>query len=95
MQRRTPAAIAGALAAHLGVTEQAAAQLVEAGKAGFGSEADRSRGLFTRVLPNGGCGSPSALPFPPDTPEQAVAAQFVTLDAELAAVRDACERPEV
>jgi hypothetical protein len=56
------------------------------------SARDHSRGLFTRVLPNAeGSELVFTLLFPPDTPKQAIAAQLLTLDSELAAVREACE----
>jgi hypothetical protein len=51
-----------------------------------------TRGLFARVLPNGdGSEVVFTLLFAPDTPEDAVAAQMLTLETELAAVRNACE----
>jgi hypothetical protein len=54
------------------------------------SASDHSRGLFARVLPNaGGSELLFTLLFPPDTPERAIEAQLITLDSELAAVRDA------
>jgi hypothetical protein len=53
---------------------------------------DHARGLFARVLPNGsGSEVVFSLMFAPDAPEDAVAAQMLTLETELAAVRDACE----
>jgi hypothetical protein len=53
---------------------------------------DHARGLFARVLPNGdGSEVVFTLMFAPDTPEGAVTAQMLTLETELAAVRDACE----
>ena len=56
------------------------------------SASDHSRGLFTRVLPNaGGSELLFTLLFAPDAPEPAIQAQLVTLDSELAAVRDACQ----
>jgi len=53
---------------------------------------DHTRGLFARVLPSGdGSELLFSLLFAPDTPEGEVEAQMVTLEAELAAVRGACE----
>jgi hypothetical protein len=53
---------------------------------------DHTRGLFTRVLPSGeGSELLFTLLFAPDAPERDVAAQLVTLEAELGAVRGACE----
>ena len=50
------------------------------------------RGLFSRVIPSGDGGQLLlTLLFAPDAPEEAVAAQIVTLDSEPAAVRAACE----
>jgi hypothetical protein len=53
---------------------------------------DHARGLFARVLPSGdGSELLFSLLFAPDTPERDVEAQMVTLEAELDAVRGACE----
>jgi uncharacterized protein YndB with AHSA1/START domain len=58
----------------------------------FVAPGDHARGLFARVLPNGdGSELVFAITFTPDTPEEVVAAQMLTLETELAAVRDACE----
>jgi hypothetical protein len=62
------------------------------GTVDFGAAGDHARGLFARVLPNGsGSEVVFTLMFAPDTPEDAVTAQMLTLETELAAVRDACE----
>jgi hypothetical protein len=51
-----------------------------------------ARGLYARVLPNGdGSELLFTIMFTPDTPEDVIAAQMVTLEMELGAVRDACE----
>ena len=56
------------------------------------SAGDHNQGLFTRVLPNvKGSELVFTLLFPADTPELAINAQLLTLDSELAAVRDACQ----
>jgi hypothetical protein len=56
------------------------------------SASDHNQGLFTRVLPNAeGSELVFTLLFPADTPEPAINAQLLTLDSELAAVRDACQ----
>jgi hypothetical protein len=56
------------------------------------SASDHNQGLFTRVLPNAeGSELVFTLLFPADTPESAINAQLLTLDSELAAVRDACQ----
>ncbi|MFC0629236.1 SRPBCC family protein [Kribbella deserti] len=53
---------------------------------------DPSRGVFTRVLPNGGGSEYQfTLFFPDGTPEDAVATQVAVIDDELEAVRDHCE----
>jgi hypothetical protein len=63
-----------------------------AGTVDFVASRDHARGLFARVLPNGeGSELVFAIMFAPDTPEDVVAAQMLTLETELAAVRDACE----
>lgn len=57
------------------------------------SAENHARGLFTRVLPNAdGSELLFTLFFGPDTPEDAIQTQILTLDAELAAVRDACQQ---
>lgn len=62
------------------------------GTVDFLATSDHARGLFARVLPNGdGSELLFAIMFAPDTPEDVVAAQMLTLETELAAVRDACE----
>ena len=62
-----------------------------AGTVDFVAANDHARGLFARVLPNGeGSELVFTLPFAPDTPAGVVTAQMLTLEAELAAVRDAC-----
>jgi len=59
----------------------------------FVSASDHARGLFARVLPNGdGSEVVFTLLFAPDTPQDVVATQALTLETELAAVRDACEQ---
>jgi hypothetical protein len=56
------------------------------------SASDHSQGLFTRVLPNAeGSELVFMMLFPADTPEPAINAQLLTLDSELAAIRDACQ----
>ena len=56
------------------------------------SSSDHGQGLFARVLPNGeGSELLFTLLFPPETPQQAIDAQLLTLESELSAVRDACE----
>ena len=63
-----------------------------AGTVDFVAPGDHARGLYARVLPNGeGSELLFAIMFAPDTPEDVVAAQTLTLETELAAVRDACE----
>lgn len=63
-----------------------------AGTVDFVAADDHARGLFARVLPNAaGSGVVFTIMFAPDTPEEAVVAQMLTLERELAAVRDACE----
>jgi len=63
-----------------------------AGTVDFLAAADHARGLYARVLPNGeGSELVFAIMFAPDTPEDVVAAQMLTLETELGAVRDACE----
>lgn len=58
----------------------------------FVAATDHARGLYARVLPNGaGSELLFVIMFAPDTPEDVVAAQMITLETELAAVRDACE----
>ncbi len=62
-----------------------------AGTVDFVAAEDHARGLFARVLPNGvGSEVVFTLMFAPDVPEGAVTAQMLTLERELAAVRDAC-----
>jgi hypothetical protein len=62
------------------------------GAVDFVAADDHARGLFARVLPNGsGSEVVFTLMFEPDAPERVVAAQTLTLETELAAVRDACE----
>ena len=62
------------------------------GSVDFVAADDHARGLFARVLPNGdGSEVVFTLLFAPDAPEDAVATQLLTLERELAAVRDACE----
>jgi hypothetical protein len=62
------------------------------GTVDFVAAGDHARGLFTRVLPNGeGSEVVFTLMFAPDTPEGAITAQMLTLETELAAVRNACE----
>lgn len=71
----------------LGVLAEARAGTVD-----FLAASDHARGLYARVLPNGdGSELLFAIMFAPDTPEEDVAAQMITLETELAAVRDACE----
>lgn len=63
-----------------------------AGTVDFVGAGDHARGLFARVLPNAaGSEVVFTIMFAPDTPEEAVIAQMLTLERELAAVRDACE----
>jgi hypothetical protein len=62
------------------------------GTVDFVAASDHARGLFARVLPNGdGSEVVFALMFAPDAPEDVVATQLLTLETELAAVRNACE----
>jgi hypothetical protein len=62
------------------------------GSVDFVAADDHARGLFARVLPNGdGSEVIFTLLFAPDASEDAVATQLLTLERELAAVRDACE----
>jgi hypothetical protein len=62
------------------------------GTVDFVAAADHARGLFARVLPNAsGSEVVFSMVFAPDAPEDAVTAQTLTLERELAAVRDACE----
>jgi hypothetical protein len=61
------------------------------GTVDFVAAGDHARGLFARVLPNGsGSEVVFTLMFEPDAPEGVVAARTLTLETELAAVRDAC-----
>ena len=63
-----------------------------AGTADIVSPLDRTRGAFTRVIPNrDGCAYSFTLLFAPDADADAVEEQLATVDAELAAVRAACE----
>lgn len=56
------------------------------------SATDHKRGAFMRVLPNGdGSELLFTLFFPSDAPEDAIDAQMTTVDAELAAIRRACQ----
>lgn len=51
-----------------------------------------SQGAYSRVLPNGtGSEYQFTLQFPQDAPEDAIAQQMATVDAELEAVRSLCE----
>lgn len=62
------------------------------GTVDFVAAGDHARGLFARVLPSGsGSEVVFTLMFAPDTPQDAVTAQTLTLERELDAVRDACE----
>jgi hypothetical protein len=62
------------------------------GTVDFVAASDHARGLFARVLPNGeGAELTFTIMFTPDTPEDVVAAQMITLETELAAIRVACE----
>ena len=62
------------------------------GTVDFVAASDHARGLYARVLPNGdGSELMFAIMFAPDTPEDVIAAQMLTLETELGAVRDACE----
>ena len=63
-----------------------------AGTVDIVAAADRRRGAFTRVLPNGdGATILFTLFFRPDTPHDAVAAQMAEVDSELDRIRAACE----
>jgi hypothetical protein len=62
------------------------------GTVDFVAAGDHARGLYARVLPNGdGTELTFTIMFTPDTPEDVVAAQTLTLETELAAIRAACE----
>jgi hypothetical protein len=62
------------------------------GTVDFLAAGDHARGLFARVLPNGtGSELQFTIMFAPDTPEEVVLAQTITLETELGAVRAACE----
>ena len=62
------------------------------GTVDFLASNDHARGLYARVLPNGeGSELTFTIMFPADTPEEVIAGQMLTLETELAAVRDACE----
>lgn len=51
-----------------------------------------SQGAYSRVLPNGtGSEYQFTLQFPQDAPEDAIALQMATVEAELEAVRSLCE----
>ena len=64
----------------------------DTGTADIVSHADRRRGAFTRVVPNGdGSDYSFTLLFPADADEGVVDAQMATVETELAAVRAVCE----
>jgi hypothetical protein len=54
---------------------------------------EEDRGLFTRVVPNGeGSAVLFALVVPAGTPPEVLAREGVTIERELDAVRELCER---
>jgi hypothetical protein len=62
------------------------------GTVDFLAPGEHARGLYARVLPNGeGAELTFTIMFTPDTPDDVVAAQMLTLETELAAIRRACE----
>lgn len=62
------------------------------GTVDFVDPRDHARGLFARVLPNGsGSQVVFVIMFAPDTPEDVVATQMLTLESELASIRAVCE----
>jgi hypothetical protein len=64
----------------------------ERGTVDIVSAVDPRRGAFTRVIPNGeGSEYVFTLFFDPSTEPEAIAAQMMVVDDELAAVRDVCE----
>ncbi|NIH81318.1 SRPBCC family protein [Amycolatopsis viridis] len=55
---------------------------------------DHSQGVFTRVLPQGdGAEYQFTMFFPPDAPDEAIAAQRAVVRGELDTVRALCEGP--